>query len=68
MCLQLGKFQKDPILSTVDDVKVSVYGSGRQFGSKLVSDMKLELSGGRVVGQMPSAVRGYVWRDKGELI
>lgn len=64
LCLLMGKFQMDPILSAVDDVKVSVYGSGRKFGSRRIADMKLQLCGGKVVGERQSSVRGYVWRDK----
>ena len=57
-------FHLDPVLSAVEDVKVSVYGSSRKFGSRKISDMKLQLSEGEVVGQTGSSVRGYVWRGK----
>ena len=34
LCLLLGPFQLDPILSTSPDVKVSVYGKGSKYGGK----------------------------------
>ena len=60
----MRSFHLDPVLSAVEDVKVSVYGSHRKFGSRLISEMKLQLCGGEVVGETGSSVRGYVWREK----
>ena len=64
LCLLLGPFQLDPILSTGHDVKVSVYGKGSKYGSRKVTKMKLQLCEGHVISQVFSAVRGYVWKDK----
>ena len=43
---------------------MSVYGKGRKYGSQRISRMKLALCEGHVLGQVYSAVRGYVWKDK----
>ena len=44
--------------------KVSIYGEGRKHGSRRINKMKLQLCEGHVLGQVYSAVRGYVWKDK----
>ena len=80
LCLLLSPFQADQILSTGEDAKVfyfifgrtqirkhyqvSVYGKGRKYGSRRISKMKLNMCEGHVLGQVYSAVRGYVWKEK----
>ena len=43
---------------------MSVYGQGSRYGSRPLVQMKLQYCEGHVLGQVYSAVRGYVWRDK----
>ena len=43
---------------------MSVYGQGSRYGSRPLAQMKLQYCEGHVLGQVYSAVRGYVWRDK----
>ena len=43
---------------------MSVYGQGSRYGSRSLAQMKLQYCEGHVLGQVYSAVRGYVWRDK----
>ena len=45
-------------------LQVSVYGQGSRYGSRPLAQMKLQYCEGHVLGQVYSAVRGYVWRDK----
>ena len=43
---------------------MSVYGQGSRYGSRSLAQMKLQYCEGHVLGQVYSAVRGYVWKDK----
>ena len=43
---------------------MSVYGQGSRYGSRPLAQMKLQYCEGHVLGQVYSAVRGYVWKDK----
>jgi len=64
LCLLLGNFIEDPILSQSGDLRVAVYGEQDQFRSRKLSSMYLQIAEGHVLGQVFSSVRGYVWRDK----
>ena len=55
LCLMLGDFLSDPILSDSPDLTLSIYGDKHQFRTTRLSSMHLHLAEGHVLGQ----VSGY---------
>ena len=52
LCLMLGDFLSDPILSDSPDLTLSIYGDQDQFRTARLSAMHLHLAEGHVLGQV----------------
>ena len=58
LCLMLGDFLSDPILSDSPDLTLSIYGASDQFRTARLSAMHLHLAEGHVLGQVSASLRG----------
>ena len=58
LCLMLGDFLSDPILSDSPDLTLSIYGDSDQFRTARLSAMHLHLAEGHVLGQVSASLRG----------
>ena len=52
LCVLLGDFLSDPILAHSGELRVSVYGPEKQFRSRSLSTMHLQIAEGHVLGQV----------------
>ena len=52
LCLLLGDFLSDPILAHSGELRVSVYGSEKEYRSRRLSQMYLQIAEGHVLGQV----------------
>ena len=57
LCLMLGDFLSDPILSDSPDLTLSIYGDSDQFRTARLSAMHLHLAEGHVLGQVSASLR-----------